>query len=197
MLQPYAYGYLNDEVVLLLQSLGISTEVLLEKQRQHLNVLNEASQDPVAAFRLLISLGHHETAEKLMLNGKESVSGTVSKVITEEYTRMLNKRGEQKCRILIPKSRLLFGVGDPRDILRSGECFVKVTHEDGIALAVTNTWLIVARNPCLHPGDLQKFWAVAPPELDHLVDCIVFSTQGKRPAADLMSGGDLDGDMCE
>jgi hypothetical protein len=28
------------------------------------------------------------------------------------------------------------------------------------------------------------------------VDCIVFSTRGKRPAADLMSGGDLDGDTC-
>ena len=118
-------------------------------------------------------------------------------MVNEERTKMLNKRGEQKCRILIPRSRLLFGVCDPRDLLRPGECFVKVTHEDGITRAVTNAWVLVARNPCLHPGDLQKFWAVANPELEHLVDCIVFSTQGRRAAADLMSGGDLDGDTCK
>jgi regulator of nonsense transcripts 1 len=46
------------------------------------------------------------------------------------------------------------------------------------------------------PGDLQKFKVVERPELAHLVDCIVFSAQGKRPAADMMSGGDLDGDTC-
>ena len=49
----------------------------------------------------------------------------------------------------------------------------------------------------LHPGDLQKFKVVAKDELAHLVDCIVFPTRGKRPAADLMSGGDLDGDTCK
>lgn len=32
--------------------------------------------------------------------------------------------------------------------------------------------------------------------LSHLTDCIVFPTRGRRPSADLMSGGDLDGDKC-
>ena len=68
---------------------------------------------------------------------------------------------------------------------------------DGTPRTITGTQVLVTRNPCLHPGDLRKFEAVQHPELSHLVDCIVFPTRGKRPSADLMSGGDLDGDKCE
>jgi hypothetical protein len=57
--------------------------------------------------------------------------------------------------------------------------------------------VLVTRNPCLHPGDLRKLRAVDKPELVHLTDCIIFPVKGKRPAADQMSGGDLDGDKCK
>ncbi|OAL44129.1 RdRP-domain-containing protein [Pyrenochaeta sp. DS3sAY3a] len=114
---------------------------------------------------------------------------------------MINKYDEQRCRIVIPKSRLLFGVCDPtakegcQGFLKDGECFVRITQDgDGRAHSIVNTEVLVTRNPCLHPGDLQKFKAVDVPQFSHLVDCIVFSTRGKRPSADLMSGGDLDGD---
>lgn len=197
MRQPYSYGYLNDEIILLLHSLGIDQERLLAKQRDHLDILSGALTDSRVAFRLLNSLGQYELAEKLLLEGRDVVDRAIHRLVHAEFGKMLNKRGEQKCRILIPKSRLLFGVCDPRGVLDPGHCFVKVTHDDGVARAISGAWVLVARNPCLHPGDLQKFWAVAPPQLEHLVDCIVFSTKGRRPAADLMSGGDLDGDQCK
>lgn len=111
---------------------------------------------------------------------------------------MVNNRSEQKCRILIPQSRILFGVCDAWDVLAERECHVRITHESkGLPLTLMNCDVVVTRNPCLHPGDLQKFKAVQKDELSHLVDCIVFSTRGNRPAADLMSGGDLDGDTCK
>lgn len=111
---------------------------------------------------------------------------------------MLNKRDEQRCRILIPNSRLLFGVCDAWGVLKEGECAVRVTMDgDGQPRALTGMEILVTRNPCLHPGDLQKFRVVAKEELGHLIDCIVFPTCGKRPSADLMSGGDLDGDTCK
>lgn len=68
---------------------------------------------------------------------------------------------------------------------------------NGQPYTLKNMDFLVTRNPCLHPGDLQKFKAVERDEFSHLVDCIVFSTSGRRPAADLMSGGDLDGDTCK
>lgn len=116
---------------------------------------------------------------------------------------MRKGRNNQRCKILIPKSRFLFGVCDPTSsnttdgVLKPGTCLVRITlPSDGKARSVINTEVLVTKNPCLHPGDLQKFRAVEVPQLAHLADCIVFPTCGERPSADLMTGGDLDGDKC-
>jgi hypothetical protein len=138
---------LNDETVLLLHSLGISEETLLIKQQEHLTTLAGATREPRIAFRLLNSLGNFELAEKLLLEGKEAVERSLAKIVNGEYAKMLNKRGEQRCRILVPKSGLLSGVCDPRDVLRPGQCFVKVTHEDGVAKAITGSWVLGGEKP--------------------------------------------------
>ncbi|OQV00754.1 AAA domain-containing protein [Cladophialophora immunda] len=193
--KPYTYGYLNDEIVLLLNALGIDTDVFTKKQRDYFEFLDQSRTDPTCAFRLLSSLGVTAEAEKLLVEGMEEVQRTVRKTVTQEYGKMLNKHEEQKTRILIPRSRLLFGVCDPYGLLKPGECFLRVTLEEfGTPVTMTGVEVLVSRNPCLHPGDLRKLKAVNRPELSHLTDCVVFSTDGKRPAADLMSGGDLDGD---
>lgn len=140
----------------------------------------------------------------MLIEGIETVLPTLRSLVRQERSRMLNKHEEQRCRILIPKSRLLFGVCDPSSKngrpgkIKEGCCFVRITLDgDGEARTLINTEVLVTRNPCLHPGDLQKFRVVDIPEFSHLVDCIVFPTRGKRPSADLMSGGDLDGDKCK
>ena len=195
--KPYSFGHLNDEVLLLLSSLGVSEDVLLRKQREHLEFLLSAVNYCENAFRFLSYINKPELAEKVLVDGLESVRATVQKLVGEEYDKMLNKRDEQRCRILIPKSRLLFGVCDSRNILKEGECAVRITTDgDGTPRTISGTEVLVTRNPCLHPGDLQKFRAVQHLELSHLVDCIIFPTRGRRPSADLMSGGDLDGDKC-
>ncbi|KAI8648971.1 RNA-dependent RNA polymerase [Fusarium keratoplasticum] len=142
---------------------------------------------------LLHALGiSHET----LLHGSEKMKPQIHRLINAELGKMVNKRDEQRCRIFVQKSRILFGVCDAWGVLKKGECAVKVTmEENGQPYALKGAEVTVIRNPCLHPGDWQKFKAVERPELSHLVDCIVFSTRGSRPAADLMSGGDLDGDQ--
>ncbi|KAJ4288053.1 hypothetical protein N0V90_012070 [Kalmusia sp. IMI 367209] len=201
--KPYAFGSLNDEVVVLLHTLGISQNTLLRKQHEHLKFLQNVSRgDSRAAFQFLSYSSRLDLAERLLLDGIESVQPTLASLVKQEYTKMLNKRDEQRCRILIPKSRLLFGICDPSSkdgrlgTLKEGECFVRVTRDgSGIPETIINTEVLVTRNPCLHPGDLQKFKAVDVPVFaNSLTDCIVFSTRGRRPSADLMSGGDLDGD---
>jgi hypothetical protein len=191
--------------VVLLHTLGISQETLLAKQAEYLTFLQNVHQgDSRAALQFLSYIDRTELAEKMLLDGLDPVLATLRSLVKHEYARMINKRDEQRCRILIPKSRLLFGVCDPTakngfgGQLKEGECFVRITQDgDGSARTIINIEVLVTRNPCLHPGDLQKFKAVDVPEFSHLVDCIVFTARGKRPSADLMSGGDLDGDKCE
>jgi hypothetical protein len=185
--------------VLLLHALGITTEVLISKQQKYLDFLARVSTlNPLPSFQFLCSCSRVETAERLLLDGVESVGPEIRKLVREERLKLLDKRGGNRCRILVSRSRLLFGICDPRDVLKEGECFVRVTvDEDGQPRTLTGTEVLVTRNPCLHPGDLQKFKAVDKPELSHLNDCIIFPIRGKRPSADLMSGGDLDGDKCK
>lgn len=55
--------------------------------------------------------------------------------------------------------------------------------------------VVVSRNPCTHPGDIRLLDAVNKSELQHLVNVIVFPSTGERPLCNMMSGGDLDGDV--
>ncbi|KAL8657463.1 MAG: hypothetical protein Q9226_001892 [Calogaya cf. arnoldii] len=193
--KPYGFGFLNDEVIVLLQALGISQDTLVKKQREHMEFLASVPHDPRAAFRFFSYIDEPELAEKVLMDGIDSVKPTAQSRVSSEVNKLRNKRGERRSRILIPQSRLLFGVCDPLNLLKDGECAVRVTSDgDGIPKTVVGTEVLVTRNPCLHPGDLQKFKAVQHDRLSHLTDCIVFPTKGRRPSADLMSGGDLDGD---
>ena len=195
--KPYAFGFLNDEVVVLLHALGIPQSTFIRKQHEHLEFLGTALHDAHMAFRFLSFINEPDLAEKVLLQGLEPIKSSVRSLVSKEFDKMLSKRDEQRCRILIPYSRLIFGVCDPYNILKDGECAIRMTMAgDGVAKTIINTEVLVTRNPCLHPGDLQKFKAVQHQELSHLVDCIVFPTRGRRPSADMMSGGDLDGDKC-
>lgn len=55
--------------------------------------------------------------------------------------------------------------------------------------------VIVSRNPCSHPGDMRLLKAVDVPDLRYLFNVVVFSQKGNRPRCNMMSGGDLDGDV--
>jgi hypothetical protein len=183
---------------LLLVALGIDRAVVLRKQEEHFRLLAEATSEPRSAFRFLSYMNEPRLAEEMLMTSLRSVQARVRSLVNSEYQRMIKREDEQRCRILIPKSRLLFGVCDAWDVLKEGECAVKVTMDgDGQPVSLKGAEVLVTRNPCLHLGDLQKFKVVEREELGHLVDCIVFSTRGRRPAADMLSGGDLDGDKCE
>ena len=91
------------------------------------------------------------------------------------------------------KSRMLYGVCDQTGLLNPGECQVRVTTEGGLVKTMTGS-VVVYRSPSYLLGDVRVLRSVHLPELDHLVDCVVFPTNGERPHADEMAGGDLDGD---
>ena len=92
------------------------------------------------------------------------------------------------------KSRRFIGVIDEYGVLDDGEIFVQATNNNVRTDSfILDGDVIIAKNPCLHPGDVRKVKAVNRRELAHLFDVVVFPRKGKRPIQNMCSGSDLDG----
>ena len=128
---------------------------------------------------------------------------------------------KKKCRILLPDSCVLMGVVDPTGTLEENEIFIQIrkdsfsVHRHGYgakkrekrmeeAEAVSSIDsihkviegdVLVTRNPCTHPGDIRRLKCVDNPRLKEMFNVIIFSQKGERPQCNMMSGGDLDGDV--
>lgn len=112
-----------------------------------------------------------------------------------------------RSRILQPKGRVLIGCLDETKALSYGEVFLQVTpapgrrqglkdgledfnlypvgpEANGNVAHVVEGWVVVAKNPCLHPGDVRKLKARNVPGLRHMVDCLVFPQKGHRWVSD-------------
>ena len=106
--------------------------------------------------------------------------------------------GRAHIEVPLDKGRLMMGTPDETGLLEYGQVFVqyssKISNECE-RMEILSGEVVIAKSPCLHPGDLRKCNAVNKPELKHMVDCVVFPSTGQRPHPDEMSGSDLDGDM--
>lgn len=212
---PYAFGRLNNDIIVLLSSLGISNESLLAKQEEYFNWISKASRDPIYAVDFLSCLGEHDLAKRVLLDGIENdaISKKVSSLQRAEINNF-KKRDKMRARMIIHKSRLIFGVCDPYGILKEGQVHIRITSTRKGPTTPINGDVLVVRNPCLHPGEhnfddiltclLKEFYlgdclklrAVSDHRLSHLVDCIVFASvarPGHHSAPAMSSGGDLDG----
>lgn len=88
--QPYAFGFLNDEIVLLIHSLGIAGEAFLRKQTEYLQFLQNVTRgDNHAAFQFLSFVSRLDLAEKLLMDGMDSVLPVLRDPVNQEYARML------------------------------------------------------------------------------------------------------------
>eukprot|EP00116_Pleurobrachia_bachei_P000413 sb/3460675/ len=129
------------------------------------------------------------------------------KVTTEPFLRRkLVSLYKFKIRDAITKTRFridhrygrqMKGIMDETGTLQYGEVFVQYSDLTDPTMERRLTLkgdVFVTKNPCLHPGDLQRVIARDVPELRHLYDVIVFPGQGKRPHPNELSGSDLDGD---
>jgi RNA-dependent RNA polymerase len=47
-------------------------------------------------------------------------------------------------------------------------------------------FVVISRNPCLHPGDIRNVKAVNAHGLSHLKNCVVFSQKGYRPLPNML-----------
>ena len=127
---------------------------------------------------------------------------------TEPFLRSLilavyrHKLGEllkrTRIEIDLDKGRSMMGTVDETGTLGYGEVFVQYSaklNQPNVDTRVLTGTVVIAKNPCFHPGDMRKFKAVDNPQLHHMVDVVVFPIKGPRPHPNEMSGSDLDGDI--
>ncbi|KAF9495388.1 hypothetical protein BDN71DRAFT_1589707 [Pleurotus eryngii] len=140
-----------------------------------------------------------ETVMYLLEAGFTPQKLPVLKEKLEKVIKPAIKRHIQSYRIDVPMSLTAFIIPDPFGILQPGEVYFKASHQNlaspsGIDTDLVLGDVLVTRHPCKLPTDTQKWKAVNYPRLSHLVDVIILPILGSRRAADLLAGGDYDGD---
>jgi hypothetical protein len=150
---PYSFGRLNNDIIVLLASLGITHENLLAKQEAYFRWIENASQDITRAVDFLSCLGHNDLAERVLLDGLDNhtVSQKIRSLQMAEVNSFL-KKDRMRSRMIIHKSRLLFGVCDPYRVLKEGQVHIRITSSRKGSTTPINGDVLVVRNPCLHPG---------------------------------------------
>ncbi|XBH57224.1 hypothetical protein VPH35_078869 [Triticum aestivum] len=207
--------YMNREIISLLSTLGIRDEIFELMQQDDMRELDEMLTNREAALSVLGKIGSTETktASKMLLQGYEPS--------LEPYLLMILKAHQDnrltdirtRCKIHVPKGRVLIGCLDETGELKYGQVYIRITknskeqkdngqpyfskdnRKDKTAVVVGK--VAISKNPCLHPGDIRVLEAVYDHGLyaNNLVDCVVFPQRGERPHPNECSGGDLDGDL--
>ncbi|KAJ0987264.1 hypothetical protein J5N97_005620 [Dioscorea zingiberensis] len=228
----YQPCYLNRQLITLLSTLGVVDAIFEGKQREAVEQLDKILVDPIIAQETIEIMSPGETTnilkEMLLCGYKPDAEPFLSMLLqTFRATKLLELR--TRSRIFIPKGRSMMGCMDETRTLKYGQVFVQVSctgnkkmYDNGLSMfsggqldnntVVVKGRVIVAKNPCLHPGDIRVLSAVDVPSLHHMVDCVVFPQKGKkntycytmlivfflcyfRPHPNECSGSDLDGDV--
>ncbi|KAM5566908.1 putative RNA-dependent RNA polymerase 1 [Rosa sericea] len=203
----YQPCFLNRQLVTLLSTLGVKDHVFEKKQKQAMNQLEGILTDPLKAQEALELMFQGEASnilkEMLMCykpNAEPFLSLMLQSLCASKHAEL-----RSRTRIFVPNGRSLMGCLDETGTLEYGQVFVQCSHHAIFTGNTTSTAsqdnftvvgkVVVAKNPCLHPGDVRVLMAVDVPALRHMVDCVVFPQKGKRPHPNECSGSDLDGDV--
>ncbi|KAF6144653.1 hypothetical protein GIB67_006145 [Kingdonia uniflora] len=184
--------YLNRLLITLQSTLGVEDHIFEKKQKEVVDQLDKILTDPLRAQEALelMSPGENANVLKEMLScGYRPDAEPFLAMMLQAFrtTKLLELRN--KSRIPVPNGRSLMGCLDDTRTLEYGQVFVQVSrkggkeflydgHEAQKSTFIVGGKVVVAKNPCLHPGDVRVLQAVNVPSLHHLVDCVVFPQKG-------------------
>lgn len=191
--------FLNREIISLLSTLGIKDEVFEARQHEQLLLLGKMLTNREAALDVLQSFSSADSRNilvKMLLQGYEpNLESYLSMMLQAHHENQLSDL-KSRCRIYIPKGRLLIGCFDEIGVLDYGQVYIRVTltkeelkckdqsffHRVDEKTSLVVGKVLVTKNPCLHPGDIRILEAVYEVGLEEkgLVDCIVFPQKGER-----------------
>ena len=205
--RPYTFAHLNKQFVILLSGLGIPDSVFVCLHEEFFGMVETMLQDKEAAITILQWRNQWEVAQHLAKMSalkfsslsrcrnpnemyRDTDSGAeVMKKLAEVQEKILTSNKKEKdgiekdkLRVLVRKSRLLYGVCDQNGDLQYGQCQVKpdsnqskpisldqvrITTEGGLVKSLKGK-AVVARSPSYLLGDIRVLEMVHVPGLEHL-----------------------------
>ncbi|TXG71399.1 hypothetical protein EZV62_006334 [Acer yangbiense] len=202
----YQPCFLNRQLITLMSTLGVRDCVFEKKQREAVAQLDAILTDPERAHEALdLMASSRENAnvlkEMLTCDYKPDKEPYLSMML-QTFRALHLQELRSRTRIFVQNGQAMMGCLDETGTLEYGQVFVQYSgsrchhpYNTSPVFSIVKSKLVVAKNPCLHPGDMRVLKAVDVPALHHMVDCIVFPAKGKRPHPDECSGSDLDGDV--
>ncbi|KAH7170041.1 RNA dependent RNA polymerase-domain-containing protein [Dactylonectria macrodidyma] len=135
----------------------------------------------------------------LLDSGFDTSKNEYLKDLVWEMRKRQTEQLKVKMNITIPRSTYAYMVVDFTGTLEEGEVQLAFSSKFQVGeesdTLLDGIDVLVARAPAHFVSDVQKVKAVFKPGLKRLKDVIVFSSKGDAPLADLLSGGDYDGDQ--
>ena len=215
----FSAAHLNRQLISVLSTLGVPDKVFIAKARAQLADLEASMVDEEKAILCLrrevdpnqvtlalasmVEDGFHASQEPFVMN------------MLYLWRAYCMKYLKENAKISIQKGASLLGCVDEFGVLKGHthktpvtsnaavkqtehqdvpEIFVQITKGcEGCPKIITG-YMLLARNPSLHPGDIRVVRGVDHAALRHLKDVVVLPQKGDRDLASMCSGGDLDGD---
>lgn len=194
--------YLNRPLITILEDLGVNTAHIEFLQKQALEKIVEVKSPKYAAsfFKHYgVGTGAVDIPQIILLLDKIGINYKEIDFLFKAHHLAMYvalKELKYKARIPVPLGYTLMGVIDETGYLEEGEVYCSCENEE--VVDVLQGRCVVTRSPALLAGDVQYAHAVVVPNdspLSHLRNVIVFSQNGERPLCNMLSGGDLDGDL--
>jgi RNA-dependent RNA polymerase len=187
--RPSRY-YLNQQLIMLLEGLGVRYEVFKAYQDAAVRDAHKAATNlgTLARFLEKHGLGTSYRLPSVLLRlhklGVPKLSGAFHHRMVEFAIHHCLRDVKQHARIPVPGGYVLAGVADVHRYLAPREIFVFLRCPDCRADVYLEGDTLVSRSPTIHPGDVITLKAIGkPPEdslfiIEPLQNCIVFSVQG-------------------
>ncbi|KAM3225215.1 hypothetical protein ACQJBY_058138 [Aegilops geniculata] len=195
----YQPCFLNRQLITLLSTLGVRDSIFELKQQEAVKQLNRMVAEPQAAIDAieLMPMGEvTNVVKELLLCGYQPDLEPYVSMLLQTFRASKLLELKTRSRIFVPKGRAMMGCLDETRTLKYGQVFIQASNSaDDRGKSIVTGKVVVAKNPCIHPGDIRILQAVQSPLLGHMVNCVVFPQLGPRPHPNECSGSDLDGDI--
>lgn len=194
--RPHENGYLDILLTMLLIDRGVLAEYIKSLQKDYYKLLKKMCKDKASADFFLRLTGRNCSVNRNLTTQlrQDEIDKMMDYVDDPEHEPPKLKR-VPRTYILVPKSRMVFGVCDPLGELNYDECYFKPTlFNDESEEFANKSKVIVACIPCYHPGDIRVLTLTHDKSgYENLFDCLVLPVKGRHSHAFECGGSNLGG----